>query len=393
MSWRALSAHKIRTRFTIAAVAIGVASVLLLTSLGHSATNYVLDQFSGIGSNLLIVLPGKVETRGAAPMATGTTRDLTLEDCEALHKQLPLVSDVAPISVGVTLAKAGGKSRNVTVIGSTPNFIRMRDLRVASGMNLPKQDPKRTAQVCLVGRTIQRELFPGQNPLGEMLRLGDNRFRIIGILAAEGESLGVDVDELILVPVANVMKMVNRKGLFRVILEIRNVDAMEAAKHDVRALLSERHDGEDFTMITQQAMIDSLKEILGMLTIAVSAIAAISLAVAGVGIMNVMLISVTERTSEVGLMKAIGASKRQVLMVFLSEATVLALLGGVVGVAVGIGGAQFVEVLLPEFPMSTPIWAIEAALIVAVGMGVVFGVLPALKASRMMPVDALRAKV
>jgi putative ABC transport system permease protein len=392
MSMGALGAHRVRTRFTVAAVSIGVASVLLLISLGHSAREYVMRQFAGIGSNLIFVAPGKVETTGGPPMASGTTRDLTLEDAQALVRQLPRVHRMAPIAVGIAMAGYEGRSRSVTVIGSTSDFIPLRNLRVGAGSNLPVMDPSRGMRVCLIGARIQRELFGAANPLGEFLKIGDEKYRVIGLVAPEGQSLGVDIDEMVLAPVASVLKMTNRRGLFRVMVQVGSHEEVRAARAEMKQLLIDRHDGEDFTIITQQAVVDSLGTILGMLTLAISAIAAISLGVAGIGIMNVMLVSVAERTSEIGLLKAIGASNRQVMAVFLAEAATLALLGGVVGAGVGIVGAKSVELLVPALPMSTPLWAIEAALGVALSIGILFGVLPAAKAARLMPLEALRGR-
>jgi len=393
ISMGALAAHRVRTRFTVAAVSIGVASVLLLISLGHSAQEYVLNQFAGVGSNLMFVVPGKVETTGGPPMASGTTRDVTLEDAEALLRQLPRVHRMAPIAVGVTMASYEGRSRSITVIGSTSEFVPLRNLKVAAGSNLPEMDAARAMRVCLIGVKIQLELFGERSPLGEFVKIGDEKYRVIGLIAPEGESMGVNIDELVLAPVASVLKMVNRRGLFRVMLQVGSHEEVREVRREVIRLLKERHDEEDFTIITQQAVMDSLGSILGMLTLAVSAIAAISLAVAGIGIMNVMLISVAERTAEIGLMKAIGASNRQVLAVFLAEAATLALLGGLVGAGVGIVGAKTVELLVPALPMSTPLWAIESALAVAISIGIGFGVLPALKAARLTPLEALRGRV
>jgi putative ABC transport system permease protein len=375
----------------MAAVAIGVAAVLLLTSLGESARAYVTNQFAGIGSNLLITIPGKIETTGSAPMAAGGTQDLTLEDAEAIRRQVPQVNDVAPVSVGISLAKYQGLSRSITLIGTTPNFLRLRNLEVAVGSNLPDMDPRNTAQVCVIGAKLQEELFRGESALGKMIRFGDFRYRVIGILARTGTSLGVDLDEIAIMPVANVQKMVNREGLFRIIIEIGNIQSIDKAEIRIRELLIERHDdNEDFTLISQGSVVSSLDDILIMLTMALTAIAAISLAVAGIGIINVMLISVAEPTPEVGLMKAVGASRGHIIQVFLAEAAVLSLLGGVIGVAIGMLGNQAIHLAVPAMPIHTPIWAIEASLAVALGVGLLFGVIPAVKASRLPPVDALR---
>ncbi|MHC4608288.1 MAG: ABC transporter permease, partial [Planctomycetota bacterium] len=395
LAGEALAAHKVRKRLTVAAVAVGVGAVMLLTTLGESARGYILNQFSGLGSNLLIVIPGKVETSGGPPMVAGTTKNLTIEDAEALHSQIPRVVRMAPIAlVAGVPAKYGGKTRTIEMaVGSTPDIMEIRNLEISVGSGLPQIDPRQTSQACVLGLKIKEELFGEENALGKIVRLGDYRFRVVGLIASKGESLGHDMDDTVVIPVANALQMANRDGLFRVLLQVRSFEEMDAAMEDVRRILSERHDQEDFTLITQQSVMESLTQILGMLTAALAAIAAISLAVAGVGIMNVMFVSVSERTPEIGLMKAVGASNRQVMVVFLAEAAALALTGGVIGIIVGYLGGEAVQGLVPALPVATPIWAIEAALVVAFGTGVFFGVVPALKAARVPPVEALRRGV
>ncbi|RME71053.1 MAG: ABC transporter permease, partial [Planctomycetota bacterium] len=295
----ALGAHAVRTRLTLLAVAIGVAAVLVLISLGHNARTYVLEQFGGLGSNLLIVTPGKVETSGGPPLVASGTRELTIEDALAIRHQVPGVVDMAPVSVAALEARSRGRARDAIVVGTTSRFVPVRNLVLAAGRNLPEIDPHDAAAVCLLGRKIARELFPDESPLGKVVRLGDSRLRVIGLIATGGTSLGVDFDELILAPLASVQRMINREGLFRILVQVRSFDAVPAVREAVRTLLRRRHRQEDFTIVTQQAVMESLGDILGILTAALSAIAGISLLVAGIGIMNVMLISVAERTPEI----------------------------------------------------------------------------------------------
>lgn len=393
LAFGALRAHRVRTRLTVAAVAIGVAAVLGLTTLGQSARAYVVDQFAGIGANLLVVLPGHVETGGAgAVFAGGSQRPLTLADAEAVARRVPGVADWAPISAGVAVVSAGPRERSLMVMGSTPSFVTVRGIAVRLGRNLPAIDPRAPAQACVLGHTAARELFPGANPLGEPLRVGDQRFRVTGVLAPVGQQLGVDFDDLVVIPLANAQRLVNREGLFRVILKLSSVDRVPAAEAAARRVLIDRHRGEDFTLITPRAVLGALDEILAALTLALAAIAAISLGVAGVGVMNVMLISVAERVPEVGLMKALGASRAQVVAVFLAEAGLLALSGGVAGVAVGVVAARALALAVPAFPVVTPFWAVEAALGVSLAVGLVFGAVPAARAARVPPVDALAGR-
>ena len=390
LAFGALRAHRVRTRLTVAGVAIGVAAVVLLTTLGQSARNYVVDQFAGIGANLLVVLPGRVETGGAgAVFAGGSMKPLTLDDAEALARRVPGVAAWAPVSAGVAVVSAGPRERSMMVMGSTPGFVEVRSIAVRIGRNLPPIDPRRPAQACLLGHTAARELFPGANALGEPLRVGDQRFRVTGVLAPVGQQLGIDFDDLVVIPVANAQRLVNREGLFRVIVKLHTADGLSAAEAVARRVLVDRHRGEDFTIVTPRSLLSALDDILAALTLALVAIAAISLGVAGVGVMNVMLISVAERVPEVGLMKAVGASRAQVLAIFLAEAAALAGSGGLAGVAVGYAAARALALAVPAFPVTTPLWAVEAGLGVSVAVGLVFGAVPAARAARVPPVDAL----
>jgi putative ABC transport system permease protein len=393
LAFGALRAHRVRTRLTVAAVAIGVAAVLLLTTLGQSARAYVVDQFAGIGANLVVVLPGRVETGGAgAAIAGGSMRALTLADAEAVAREVSGVAAWAPIAAGVALVSAGARERSVMVMGSTPAFVAVRGIAVRLGRNLPPIDPRTPAQACLLGHKAAAELFPGENPLGAPLRVGDQRFRVTGVLAPVGQQLGADFDDLVVIPVANAQRLVNREGLFRVIVKLTSADRVPEAERTIRRVLTERHRGEDFTIVTPRAMLGALDDILAALTMALAAIAAISLGVAGVGVMNVMLISVAERVPEVGLMKALGASRGQVLGLFLAEAALLALSGGLAGVAAGWTAARAIALAAPAFPLVTPVWAVEAALAVSAGVGLVFGAVPAARAARLPPVEALAGR-
>ncbi len=389
LSLGALGAHRVRTRLTALAVAVGVGAVVLLTTLGASARGYVLDQFAGLGANLCIVLPGKVETGGGAPFASGTTRDLTLADAEAMRR-LPRVVAMAPISAGAAVAEANGRERSLVLMGTTPEFLGVRKLRLAAGSNLPAGDPRTPGPACLLGDRARRELFGTSPALGAPIRLGDSRFRVVGLLAPTGQSLGVDFDDTVVVPLASAQRLVNRSGLFRVILEVRNHEEVAAAADEVRRLLAERHRVEDVTVVTQQAVMAGLGNILGLLSAALAAIAAISLGVAAVGVMNVMLVTVAERTPEVGLWMALGASRRQVLAAFLAEAAALSAGGGLAGVLLGFAGGQLVQLLVPVLPVATPLWAAEGAFALAVAVGLAAGVWPAVRAARLAPVDALR---
>jgi len=386
---RALGGHRVRTGLTLAGVAIGVAAVVVLTALGDGARRYVVGQFESLGSNLLVVVPGRTETTGAAAFIGATTRDLTLADAEALAHGVRGVERMAPMAMGSETVAHGDRSRQVAVVGSTSEFLRLRRLRLGRGRFLPPGDVRRGAAVAVLGARVARELFPAAEPLGQVVRIGAGRARVIGVLAPHGTQLGMDLDEVAIVPVARAMRLFNRRSLFRVLLEIRAHADLAAAKASAVAVMKERHGEEDVTVVTQDAVMASFSRILQALTLAVGAIAAISLAVAGIGIMNVMLVSVAERTAEVGLLRAVGVGRAQVAGVFLTEAALLSLAGGVIGLAVGLAGVQVLIALYPALPARPPLWAVGAALGLAVGIGLVFGLLPARRAARLEPVTAL----
>lgn len=384
----AIRGHRLRTSLSLLGVAIGVGSVILLTSLGEGARQYVVREFASLGANLLIIIPGKTETAGLAPLVSTAPHDLTRQDAEALLLRVPSIQRVAPLVAGTAPIRAGDRSREVTVIGTTREILEVRHLKMSVGRFLPADEPN--AAVCVLGTRVQRELFPGENPLGKLVRIGDWRFRVIGVLAPRGMSIGMDMDDVVEIPVDTALKLFNRSGLFRILAEVHSHDDIESARVGCLKVLRERHaDQEDVTLLTQDSVLATFSNILKALTAALAGIAAISLGVAGLGIMNVMLVSVTERTREIGLLKAVGVTHAQVIALFLVEAAVLATMGGCLGLGAGIGIAGILQHIFPEFPFRPPPWAILAALSVSCSVGLLFGYLPARTAARLNPVTAL----
>lgn len=383
-----LKGHRLRTSLSLLGVAIGVGSVILLTSLGEGARLYIAGEFASLGSNLLIIVPGKTETAGLAPFVSTAPHDLTRQDAEALVLQIPAIRRTAPVVVGTAHVSSGKRSREATVVGATRDLLYVRHMKMASGRFLPADQPD--APVCVLGAKVQRELFPDQNPLGQRVRIGDWRFRVIGVIAPRGTSIGMDLDEVVEIPVDTAMRLFNRHSLFRVLAEVDSYEEIDRARRGAIALLTERHAGEeDVTVLTQDSVLGSFDLIFKSLTAALAGIAAISLGVAGIGIMNVMLVSVSERTREIGLLKAVGVTQRQVVAVFLVEAAILSSAGGVVGLFVGLGAGRLLLGFYPEFPFHPPGWAVAAALAVSCLVGLVFGLLPARNAADLNPVEAL----
>ena len=387
----AASGNRLRTALLMLAMAIGVAAVVTLTALGDGARRYVEREFSAIGSNLVIVLPGRTETGGINPgsFVSTTPRDLTVDDARALLRA-PSVLRAAPLTVGTSELSVGGRLREGMVVGSTAEFIEVRQFKMAQGQFLPREDWGRGSPVMVIGAKLRAELFPNETALGQFVRVGDRRFRVIGVLAATGSGLGMNTDELALVPVSVAQAMFNTNTLFRILVEARNRDAIEVTKRQAAEIIKARHDGEeDVTVITQDALLATFDRLIGTLTLGVAGIAAISLAVAGILVMNVMLVSVAQRRSEIGLLKALGASGSTIRTAFLVEAALLSAAGAVIGYALGLAGAAVIRALYPVFPAYPPDWAVLAGLGTALVTGMLFGVLPARRAARLDPVAAL----
>ena len=387
----ALRGHRLRTALSVAGVAVGIAAVVALTALGEGARGYVVREFMSLGSNLLIVLPGKVETTGGVPFG-GTTHDLTIDDFRELARRLPGAVRAAPIATGTETVRFGGRGRSVAVLGTTSELLEVRRLHIGSGRFLAPGDPDAGGSEVVLGVEVASELFGSLNPLGQVVRIGDWRYRVVGVLAPHGHSLGFDFDDVVLIPVGTAMRMFNRTSLFRILIEMESAEQLEEGERAILELMRDRHRADDVTVITQDAVVSTFSSILGVLTLALVAIASISLTVAGIGIMNVMLVAVAERRREIGLLKAVGAGTGQILAVFLTEAAVLAAVGGIVGLLGGTLAVQAFVRIYPSFPATTPAWAVAAALAVAVGVGVVFGTLPARRAARLDPVRALQGR-
>ncbi len=389
-----LARARLRSAMMLIAMAIGVASVVVLTSLGEGARRYVTAEFRALGTDLLIVLPGRSETTGVqvGMFAGETPRDLTLRDAEAVLR-LPDVERIAPLVIGSAPVSARELSREVPVIGTNSDFMTIRELSVSQGQFLPPGELDRDMAVAVIGSKVRRELFPDGDALGGSVRIGDRRFRVIGVLGDSGRAIGFDLQELVLIPVSTAQQIFDTESLFRILVQARDRDAMPRVKEQVRQTLKQRHQGEeDVTVITQDAVLATFDRIFTALTLTLAGIASISLAVAGILIMNVMLVSVSQRTAEVGLLKAIGARGRQITAIFLAEAILLSMLGAALGLAVGYAASWLIGRIYPSLPVGAPVWAVVLAVGIAVASGVVFGLLPARRAARLDPVLALSGR-
>ena len=389
-----LKGSRSRTLLMILAMSIGVAAVVILTALGEGARRYVINQFSSLGTNLVIVFPGRTETAGIGPgMLLGQIpRELSLDDAEALLRS-PAISRIAPLTIGSSQISKDAMNREVVVLGSTYELLEVRHMSIGRGQFLPPGDIHGSESVCVLGAKINRELFGNESGVGSWVRLGDRRFRVAGVMSSQGESMGFNTDEIVIVPVESAHLLFNTSGLFRVLVEAKSRDSIEKARTDAEAILFARHNGEkDVTVITQDAVLATFDRILRALTLAVAGIAAISLAVAGILIMNVMLIAVSQRVQEIGLLKALGAPSAQIRRLFFTEAVLLSGTGSIAGLILGEAGVAVIARLYPSLPVTAPWWAVLAAIATSLATGILFSVWPARRAARLDPVASLAGR-
>jgi putative ABC transport system permease protein len=392
LAWRALVAHRLRSALSLVGIAIGVCSVIVLTSVGEGARQYVVGQFSQFGTNLIAIHPGKVETGGVPGAFGGTTHHLTIDDALALVR-IPGVVAVVPVAFGQARVEYRGRGRSVMTYGVTPEVERVWQFRVRQGAFWRGGDPRRGGAEAVLGPKVVRELFGEANPLGELVRVGGTRFRVVGVMEAKGMLLGFDLDDSVYVPVATAMTMFNLEDLGEIDLSYAEGASAEDVMARVKDALRGRHDGEeDVTVTSQDAMLEMSGNIMRVVTLAVGAIAGISLVVGAIGILTMMWIAVGERRGEIGLVRAFGASRAQVRSLFLWEAAAIATAGGVAGIAAGLGVCELLRLVIPELPVATPLRFVVAALGVSMATGLLSGVLPARRAAALDPIEALRAE-
>jgi putative ABC transport system permease protein len=391
-AWRAVRGHRQRSFLTMLGILIGVASVILLTSIGEGTRVYVLREFTQFGTNLIAINPGKTETSGIPGALGGTIHPLTLADMEALHR-LPGVLKVVPVVMGTAPVAHHNKERSVFVYGVNSDVPDVWQFALRVGRFLPEGDPRHGTPLAVMGPTLKRELFGEANALGEHVRIAGQRFLVIGVMESKGQFLGIDIDDSIYIPVALAMPLFNRDDLQEIDLLISNNSRIDSVAVRAKDLLIARHNGEeDFTITTQTGMLETLDRIIRIVSLAVAGIGGISLLVGAIGILTMMWISVNERTGEIGLAKAIGATPGQILWLYLTEALLLAMGGGMLGLATGMGLAQALRLLIPGFPVHTPLLYVGLAMVVSLLVGLLSGILPARRAARLDPVVALAAE-
>lgn len=389
LTTQAVHGQRMRSLLTGLGIAVGIAAVVLLTAIGEGVQRFVLAEFTQFGTNLLAVTPGKTGTMGMSGAIVSNVRPLSLNDAEALRR-VPQIKAIVPMVQGNAAVEHDGRSRRTMVLGVNGEVPQVWQMRPALGRFLPPDPPTRARAYAVLGSKMRDELFGGRSPLGERIRIGGESYRVIGVMESKGQMLGFDLDDTVFIPVARAMAMFDRESLMEIdLLYAAGASASHIARQ-VRELMLRRHGDEDFTITTQDQMLDVLGSVLDVLTLAVGALGAISLLVGGVGILTIMTISVKERTAEVGLLRALGAGRYQVLALFLVEAVMLATIGGLAGLVLGAGGAWLLGLAIPALPTHIAWDFALLALGVAALIGMLAGVVPALQAARLDPVRALR---
>lgn len=386
-----LVAHRMRSFLTALGIAVGIASVVLLTSIGEGLHQFVLSEFSQFGTTLVAINPGKATTAGTSMGVFGTERPLTIEDSEAL-KRLANVQTVVPVVYGNAEVEAGNRRRRTTIYGTGSGWPEAFNMKVKSGRFLPDDDPTAPRAFAVLGSKLKNELFGDQNPLGQRITISGNRFRVLGVMESKGSILGFDLDDTVYIPVARGMNLFDRDTLVEIDVTYDEETPVDKVVEGIKKTLEARHGRDDVTITTQQQMLDVLGSVLNVLTFAIGAIGSISLFVGAIGIVTIMTIAVNERTNEIGLLRALGAKQSQVLSLFLGEAIVLAAIGGLSGLFLGIGIARMLHIFLPALPVHTPMIYVVLAEAVAVVIGLAAGVIPARHAARLDPVEALRTE-
>jgi putative ABC transport system permease protein len=384
-------AHRLRSALTVLGILVGIAAVVLLTSIGEGVRQFVLAEFTQFGTNIVAAAPGKSNTFGVSTATVNSQRPLTVDDAQALTV-LDNVEAVVPIVQGNASVEFEGRQRRVIIFGVTHAMPIVWKMQVRIGRFLPDDDFRSARAYAVLGSKLRQELFGTDNPLGARIRVGGERYRVLGVMESKGQMLGFDLDDTLFIPVSKAMEMFDQEGLMEIDVVYDTATTSERISQAMKRVLMARHGAEDFTLITQDQMLEVLNSVLGVLTMGVGALGGISLLVGAVGILTIMTIAVTERTAEIGLLRAIGARRSHILSLFLAEAVALGTFGGIGGIVLAVGLVELVGLLVPAMPLRTAWVYIGVAFLLAVLIGLGSGIAPALRAASMQPLDALRAE-
>jgi len=402
-AWEGIRTHKLRSSLTILGIVIGVAAVIALMSIGRGVQTQILSQIESMGSNIITVSPGSVTERGIAG-AGGSAATLTLEDAEAISEQVPYVAAVAPYSTAFQQLIVGGENVNAQVMGVTPEYQEANNLDTSAGVFISQYDYEHGTKVAVLGSNVATTLFSGVNPIGQQLRMGNNIVRVAGVLESKGRTMFGSTDDAIMIPLSTLQQTISQSRtatgghvVSSIAVIVTDEEQADSVVTEITSLLRTRHqlaasDDDDFTVRSMEELVSTITQISGTLTIFLGAIAAISLVVGGIGVMNIMLVSVVERTREIGIRKALGARERDIWGQFLTESAFLSFAGGLIGVAVGWGASKLISGVEIMGTITTVVSAdiVILALAVSIGIGLLFGFLPARRAARLNPIEALR---
>lgn len=391
LSFTSLKANKVRSFLTMLGIIIGVSAVILLISLGSGLQNYITQQFESLGTNILYVMPGQVGQEGQGfsqgpPNFAGSK--LTLKDSQDIARLgIPIIAASASIEEPISI-KYADVSKYIRIHGIEDNFLKMRNINIALGRELTKADMDQQKKIAILGSVLIEKLFGEINPLGKKVLIGDFRYDVVGVTEKKGGGgLGASLDDIAFIPLTSAQRLLNQENVQAISVEINDKQNIDEAKKMVEKLLNKRLKEDEFSVVDQASLLETINSIISVLTIALGSIAAISLLVGGIGIMNIMLVSVTERTREIGLRKAVGARSIDILVQFLIEAVSLCLVGGLIGILIGAGGSMVARKFIPTV---VPIWAVLLAFGFSAAVGIIFGVAPAAKAAKLDPINALR---
>ncbi|HOZ47451.1 MAG TPA: ABC transporter permease [Candidatus Hydrogenedentes bacterium] len=390
---RSLAQNKVRSFLTTLGVIIGVMSVILLVSLGEGAQAYIENEFAGMGSNVLIITPGKQETSGMFPISAGSFHRLTYRDACEIERKASGISGITSNVFGAGYVQYGDRRRDTLIIGVTEDFDDVRQLYAQIGRFIDETDIERKNRVCVIGTKVKEELFGNKNALHEKISVNRSKHLVVGIMEQKGMMLGINLDDIVIIPLPSAQDMFQggEDYVMEILCSARTPDDIKPASASIREVLTAAHDNtEDFTITDQDGMLGTFSKIFDALRFMLAGIACISLLVGGIGIMNIMLVSVRERTREVGIRKAVGATRRDIGGQFLIEAVTLSLLGGVIGILLGWVGTAVTRLMYPTLPVFLSGWSVATAFTFSLSVGVFFGVYPAFKASGVDPVEALR---